>query len=625
MHDPTSTHPDSATLDAFASGQLSGATETNVRVHLQGCVACRARVARFFILQPDRPAAEALRGASGARPTGRLRWAQQSVLVGVLALMALVGWVAVMIDGGRTDTAVAEDEEPEISSPAQPGLESPTPPPAAGGSGVDRGTAAITTKEAPADTRTPEVATTKHSPDTANAKTPADQSPTVDEAATSLKTARRDRTDDASLPITPSPRSDESIGRAQNARAAARLSSLAFFNRKDLTGWDCPEGYWRVTDGAIVGTPRPGDSGVVFLCSQKSYRDFDLRFRVLLPDGVGVAGVQFRSRLTNATQFNVMGPRCVICGKDSDQDFPAGSLVFDQPGKSNIRPKSALANKHIRPGENHFHIRCEGKLVRIKINGAPIVSGKYDWLPDEGIIAFRLDGAHPPREIRFSAIQFTDLAASSSLAATPGEGFSDPAIASAEVTYATTVEKANRNLDGQFDKHIDRLRAKKHDDGEDPLVAVLVDERKVFAEKGFIPWSEPMRSSSTEYLKTINVAQEKLEGLFKTAVQSAQKKGDDKRVAALQQEEQSVLAPHIVAIAEMVVADGEPRGARIEFRSDRLYSNSNDSDSAEVHYWSLNGGRLILEHPDPDQPYVVERNGKSFRASAEQNWRFVAE
>jgi hypothetical protein len=577
-------------------------------------------------------------GANYVHTNARLRWAQLPVLAGVLALMGLVGWTAAIIDGGRANAAVAEEKEQEISSAVPAGPKLPARPADVAGSAIDRRTA-IAAKKAPATptATVPEAAATKSSLDTENVKTPADQ-PTMDDASVTVaKPERHDRTDDASPPSNSSPLPGADVGAAQNARALTQRSWDEFFNRKDLTGWDCRDGYWRVADGAIVGTPRPGNNSDIFLCSQKTYRDFDLKFRVLLSEGSGMASVQFRSRLTDPTKFTVIGPRCVICGKDSEPDYPAGSLLSELPGKPSVRPKPALAKKFIKPGENHFHIRCEGKVVVIKINGAPFVRSKYDWLPAEGIIAFRLDGAHPPREIKFSAIKMTDLAVSPSLAAAATQSFSDPAISNSEMTYAVAVQKANQNLDRQFETHINKLKAKKHDDAEVPAIAILENERKVFVEKGFIPWSEQMRSSAAEYLHAINNAQDKLEAEFKKAVQSAQKKGDDKRVAALHEEEQSVLAPHIVAIAEMVGADGETQeGNRIELRSDLLYSTPNDADSGEVRCWSLKGGHLILERPHPSQPSdairhecVLAPDGKTFQASgpvvAEQSWRFVTE
>ena len=85
-------------------------------------------------------------------------------------------------------------------------------------------------------------------------------------------------------------------GPAQDAKKKAPIPAAAlagkgqdpadsFFNGKDLRGWSGLKEYWSVKDGAIVGfTPRdPGHN--TFLCSDKPYRDFELKFRVRLKLG----------------------------------------------------------------------------------------------------------------------------------------------------------------------------------------------------------------------------------------------------------------------------------------------------------------------------------------------------
>src|SRR5262249_46190438 len=54
----------------------------------------------------------------------------------------------------------------------------------------------------------------------------------------------------------------------------------AFFNDKNLFGWQGLPGYWKVHNGAIVGAPADGVKRHTFLCSEKSYRDFELKFKV---------------------------------------------------------------------------------------------------------------------------------------------------------------------------------------------------------------------------------------------------------------------------------------------------------------------------------------------------------
>src|SRR5262245_21038440 len=56
----------------------------------------------------------------------------------------------------------------------------------------------------------------------------------------------------------------------------------AFFNGKDLTGWEGLKDYWSVEDGAIVGKTPKGLSFNTFLCSKRPYNNFELSFQVRL-------------------------------------------------------------------------------------------------------------------------------------------------------------------------------------------------------------------------------------------------------------------------------------------------------------------------------------------------------
>src|SRR5689334_6352666 len=77
-------------------------------------------------------------------------------------------------------------------------------------------------------------------------------------------------------------------------------NSTEFFSGKDLSGWEGLEPYWKVQDGAIVGSTGPdGGKFNTFLCSKKTYKDFELSFQVKLTGKgwTGNSGVQIRSEV----------------------------------------------------------------------------------------------------------------------------------------------------------------------------------------------------------------------------------------------------------------------------------------------------------------------------------------
>jgi hypothetical protein len=190
-----------------------------------------------------------------------------------------------------------------------------------------------------------------------------------------------------------------------------------FFNGNDLTGWTGLPGYWHVEDGAIVGRCPPGRAAHTFLFSDKSYKDFDLSFRVHRRGGIGNSGVQFRSRVTDPERCVVVGPQCEI---DSRQYvYPPGSLLTEpdlRPLAEKARP--AVAARYRDAGFNDFHIRCVGKHVTIEVNGVTAVDGDFPSLPDEGVIAWQIHGRMTCKEVTFRDILFADLGP-----ARPRDGF----------------------------------------------------------------------------------------------------------------------------------------------------------------------------------------------------------
>jgi WD40 repeat protein len=185
------------------------------------------------------------------------------------------------------------------------------------------------------------------------------------------------------------------------------------FNGIDLTGWHGLPGHWKVRDGAIIGAPANGVKAHTFLCSQKPYQDFELQFKVRRKNGVGNTGVQFRSTLTDASRFTVVGPQIEI--DSATFRYPPGSIVTEPTAKPFVKSDAAAMAKVWKEADfNDMTIRCVGKHVTVSVNGVVAVDVDFPSLPDEGIIAWQLHGGgspglDAPEEVVFKDIQFTDL------------------------------------------------------------------------------------------------------------------------------------------------------------------------------------------------------------------------
>ena len=190
---------------------------------------------------------------------------------------------------------------------------------------------------------------------------------------------------------------------ANDCRAAD--SDGDFFNGKDLTGWDGLREYWQVKEGAIVGLAPPGGLKFnTFLCSQKKFKDFELHFQVRLRDGKGNSGVQIRSEIADQKHYAVRGPQADIA-----EGF-WGSLYGELFGGMMRAAPRTVINRVLRKADfNDYYVRCVGKHVTIKLNGATTVDGDFPKMPDDGIIAWQLHAGYPSMEVTFKDIKFKEV------------------------------------------------------------------------------------------------------------------------------------------------------------------------------------------------------------------------
>jgi hypothetical protein len=184
----------------------------------------------------------------------------------------------------------------------------------------------------------------------------------------------------------------------------ADTDTSAFFNGKNLDGWEGLLQYWSVKDGALVGyTPEdPGHN--TFLCSKKKYKDFELKFQIRLKDGIGNSGVQIRSEISDPKQFRVRGPQC-----DIGQQY-WGSLYGEDFGGMMKASPPELVKKVLKEKDfNDYYIKCIGKHVTIKLNGETTVDDDFPKMPEEGIIAWQLHAGFKSMEVTFKDIEFKNL------------------------------------------------------------------------------------------------------------------------------------------------------------------------------------------------------------------------
>ena len=177
--------------------------------------------------------------------------------------------------------------------------------------------------------------------------------------------------------------------------------------------------------------------------------------------------------------------------------------------------------RFVKPGENAVRIRCQGKHILIEINKVKMVNGEFPSVPDEGVIAWKIDGTRPPRKVTFKITKFAELSGSQESPEQPA--LADTNLLKAEMAFATALENADNLLLNHFDPEIEKLR-KSHRPHDRELAAVVEHEKDVFKEKGLIPWSHPMRKAVIQYAKDLLTAQESDWRRFRSGHRTGRKK-----------------------------------------------------------------------------------------------------
>ena len=173
--------------------------------------------------------------------------------------------------------------------------------------------------------------------------------------------------------------------------SAPKPTSL--FNGKNFRGWEGDTTrMWRIEKDALVGgslqeTVPQND----FLCTTRRYTNFELRLQFkLIGTGFVNAGVQFRSERAKQPAHEMIGYQA---------DLGAGywGSLYDESRRDKVlaRPDSALVTKLLKPATwNDYKIRCEGRRIRIWLNGQPTVdyTEPDTTLPQQGLIGLQIHG-----------------------------------------------------------------------------------------------------------------------------------------------------------------------------------------------------------------------------------------
>ncbi len=153
--------------------------------------------------------------------------------------------------------------------------------------------------------------------------------------------------------------------------AVREIGFQSLFNSKDLTGW-VPMGKperWTVEDGKIVGL----GGGGWWLRTEKEYHNFVLRIEYKIAKG-GNSGVFVRSGLQGNPAYTGMESQILDdCGRPPAINTSGAIYGSLAPRRSMSRPAGQW---------NYEEITCDGELVKIWMNGEPIIETRMNEHPN---------------------------------------------------------------------------------------------------------------------------------------------------------------------------------------------------------------------------------------------------
>ena len=179
------------------------------------------------------------------------------------------------------------------------------------------------------------------------------------------------------------------------------------FDGKTFNDWEGNEKIFRIEQGAIVGgSLMEKIARNEFLCTKKTYKNFILKLEVKLLGGPKAnAGIQIRTkRIPNHHE---------VSGYQADMGQGWWGSLYDESRRRTTVAKAdaAVIKKVLKPGEwNSYEIRCEGKRIRLFINGTQTVdyTEPDPKIPLEGVIAVQIHGG-PPSEAWYRKIIIKEL------------------------------------------------------------------------------------------------------------------------------------------------------------------------------------------------------------------------
>ncbi len=181
---------------------------------------------------------------------------------------------------------------------------------------------------------------------------------------------------------------------------------VCLFDGKSLDGWDGNLDVFAIREGAVVGgSLKENVARNEFLTTKKEYGDFELRLQFKLLGETANAGVQIRSqRIPDHHE---------MIGYQADMGDGWWGCLYDESRRKKVLagPEAADRDKVVKKDDwNDYRILCEGRRIRLWINGQPTVdyTESDETIPQKGLIGLQIHGG-PPSEAWYRNVRIKEL------------------------------------------------------------------------------------------------------------------------------------------------------------------------------------------------------------------------
>ena len=186
--------------------------------------------------------------------------------------------------------------------------------------------------------------------------------------------------------------------------------AVALFDGASFNGWEGDLNFFRIEDQAIVaGSMEEKIPTNKFLCTERTYGDFELSLSVKFPTTNNNGGIQIRSERI-PDHHEVIGYQ-VDVGYSGGK--PVWASIYDESRRNRFIAEAPADRIHTllrEEGYNDYNIRCKGPSIQVWFNGEQVVDYTEEdtEIAKEGIICVQIHSG-PPSEAWYKDLMIREL------------------------------------------------------------------------------------------------------------------------------------------------------------------------------------------------------------------------